>query len=75
MHTTRIAVFVVAPVLMLGAFVLHLHNTRGQRTLDRVASEIAGRRVSVRCPNRVSAVIDRSPEDGMVLFSADRPAD
>lgn len=44
--------------------------------LDEIASSIAGRQVSVRCPDTFERLTEVSPHDGSVAFSADgRPAD
>jgi hypothetical protein len=74
-HTARIGLFVLAPVACLALGAWQFHVLRNQHRLDEVASSIAGRKVSVHCPNRVTAALDQTPEDGYVLFYNGVPQD
>ena len=48
------------------------HRTNGhERTLGRIASEIAGRPVGVNCQGLPSAFVDISPRAGEVMFNDD----
>jgi hypothetical protein len=74
-HTARILFFLVLPAVALVFAVAGFRHGREQQRLDRLASEIVGRPVEVRCPNAVSAALDASPDDGSVVFQNGRPAD
>ena len=67
---------VVAASFVAVGFVRHEARIHEQRTLARIASEIAGRRVGVRCPGFIAALADTRGEAGRVQFDdAGRPAD
>lgn len=64
-------------LLAAGAWALEAHARAGtQRTLGAVASELAGRPVSVRCQSLWAALLSIQAHDGEVRFDArGRPAD
>jgi len=72
---------ILVVVLLAGAaaaFVLVRHQDRihEQNRLAAVASELAGRDVSVRCPGFLGSLVDVHGEAGRVQFDAEgRPAD
>jgi hypothetical protein len=67
---------VVAAALMAAGFARHENRIREQNRLAAVASDLAGRKVGVRCPGFLSSLVDTSGEAGRVQFDADgRPAD
>ena len=62
---------VLLPILagLLG-FVGWRHHERAMhiRHFNAIASEIAGRKVTVHCPNAIAALVDVSAEQGTVMF-------
>jgi len=71
-----IAVFlvVVGGLLALG-FARHEQRVREQDQLATIASDLAGRRIGVRCPGFLSSLVDTRGEAGRVRFDASgRPA-
>jgi hypothetical protein len=63
------AVFLIA---LAGVAWWNQHRTNGhERTLGRIASEIAGRPVAVNCQGLPSALVDISPRAGEVMFNED----
>jgi hypothetical protein len=72
-----IAVFlVVAGALLALGFARHEERVREQDRLATIASDLAGRRVSVRCPGFLSSLVDVHGEAGRVRFDAQgRPDD
>ena len=69
---------VLSLVAALGGIGLARHENRIQEqdALARIASDIAGRRVGVRCPGFFSRLTDTRGEAGSVQFGADgKPAD
>jgi hypothetical protein len=69
-----VALLVLA-VLAVG-FVKHEDRVREQDRLAQIASELAGRKVGVRCPTFFGKLVDTHGEAGRVQFDdAGRPAD
>jgi hypothetical protein len=70
-----LVLLVVATLIAVG-FARHETRIREQNALARIATEIAGRRVGVRCPSFIGALADTHGEAGRVQFDdAGRPAD
>jgi hypothetical protein len=66
----------VLAVPLLAVMALQQEQRQNEHRLGRVASEIAGRHVSVRCPGLLKRLVDISPNAGTVFFDADgEPAD
>jgi len=68
----------LAVVASLGGIGLAKHENRiqEQNALAKIASELAGRRVSVRCPGFFGRLVDTHGEAGQVQFDASgEPAD
>jgi hypothetical protein len=66
---------VVGGLAALG-FARHEERVREQDQLARVASDLAGRKVGVRCPTFLASLVDTRGEAGRVQFDdAGRPAD
>lgn len=66
----------VAAALFVAGFVTHENRIREQDALGAIATEIAGRHVSVRCPSFLRGLVDTHGEAGRVDFDADgRPGD
>jgi hypothetical protein len=62
------------PLLVIVA--LQQEQRQNEHRLARVASEIAGRKVSVHCPGFLGRLVDVSPNAGTVYFDEEgRPAD
>jgi hypothetical protein len=69
-----IVMLLVAAIGAVG-FAKHEDRVRQQDTLARIASELAGRKVGVRCPSFFGGLVDTHGEAGRVQFDADgRPA-
>ena len=73
--------FVAALLLIIGAlaavgFARHEDRVRQQNELAVIASDLAGRKVGVRCPNFLSSLVETRAEGGRVRFNAaGNPAD
>jgi hypothetical protein len=72
----------IAAALLIGGalaalgFARHEDRIRQQNELAAVASDLAGRKVGVRCPSFLSSLVDTRGEAGRVQFDeAGRPAD
>jgi hypothetical protein len=64
--------FAVLLIALAGVGWWNQHRTNGhERTLGRIASEIAGRPVAVNCQGLPSALVDISPRAGEVMFNED----
>jgi hypothetical protein len=72
----RLVILSVIAVL-IGLYLGHRDRARAERdALGEIASSIAGRPVSIRCPGTLERLAEVSPHDGSVAFAADgRPAD
>jgi hypothetical protein len=70
-------VALVLLALGLALLLMQQHEARAEESrLGAIASDIAGRHVSVHCQGRVGAALDVSAEEGSVRFDASgRPAD
>jgi hypothetical protein len=69
-------IFLVAAVPVLGFMAVHHDQHVNEQRLGRIASEIAGRDVDVRCPGVLQRLADVSPNAGSVYFAADgQPGD
>ena len=69
-------VLAVLAVPLLAAIALQQEQRQNEHRLGRVASEIAGRPVSVHCPGLLKRLVDISPNAGTVYFDAEgEPAD
>jgi len=67
---------VVAAALAAFAFAEHEERLREQDTLARIASELAGRDVGVRCPGFLGSLVEPRGEAGRVQFDdSGHPAD
>lgn len=67
---------VVAAALTAAGFARHEDRIREQNRLAAVASDLAGRKVRVRCPGFLASLVDTGGEAGRVQFDASgRPAD
>jgi hypothetical protein len=63
-------------VLAALGFARHEERIREQDRLAVIASDLAGRKVGVRCPSFLTSLVDASGETGHVQFdAAGRPAD
>ena len=74
----RLIAVVLAIVGVLAAlgFARHEERIRDQDRLAVIASDLAGRKVGVRCPSFLASLVDASGETGHVQFDgAGRPAD
>ena len=74
----RLIAVVLAIVGVLAAlgFARHEERIREQDRLADIASDLAGRKVGVRCPNFLASLVDSGGETGHVQFdAAGRPAD
>jgi hypothetical protein len=70
------ALLVVAAALTAVGFARHEDRIREQNRLAAVASDLAGRKVGVRCPGFLSSLVDVGGEAGRVQFDeSGRPAD
>lgn len=72
----------LAPVLaalavpLLAVVAFQQEHRQNEQRLGRVATEIAGRKVSVVCPGLLQRLVDISPNAGTVYFNAEgEPAD
>jgi hypothetical protein len=66
----------VAAVPVLGLLAIHHERHVNEDRLGRVASQIAGRAVEVRCSGTLKKLVDISPHAGSVYFDGSgRPAD
>jgi hypothetical protein len=66
-----IAVFlVVVGALSALGFARHEQRVREQHRLATIASDLAGRRIGVRCPSFLSSLVDTRGEAGRVRFDA-----
>jgi hypothetical protein len=71
---TTLALVLVGALAALG-FARHEQRIREQDELSRIASQIAGRTVGVRCPGFLGTLVDTRGEAGSVRFdAAGRPA-
>jgi hypothetical protein len=67
---------VVAGALAALGFARHEERVREQDQLGAIASDLAGRRVGVRCPSLLASLVDVRGEAGRVQFDeAGQPAD
>jgi hypothetical protein len=70
------ALLVVAAALTAVGFARHEDRVREQNRFAEIASDLAGRRVDVRCPSFLSSLVDTHGEAGRVEFDEHgRPAD
>jgi hypothetical protein len=70
------ALLVVAAALAALGFARREDRLREQDRLAAIASDLAGRKVGVRCPSFLSSLVDTSGEAGRVQFDeSGRPAD
>jgi hypothetical protein len=70
------ALLVVVGGLAALGFARHEQRVREQDQLAAVASDLAGRKVGVRCPSFLASLVDTRGEAGRVQFDdAGRPAD
>jgi hypothetical protein len=66
---------VIAAALTAVGFARHEERMREQDRLAEIASDLAGRRVTVRCPSFLASLVDTHGEAGRVQFDEDgRPA-
>lgn len=66
----------LAAAIVAAGFAKHEERVREQTTLGRIASEIAGRPVGVRCPSFLGGLVDIHGDAGRVQFDANgHPAD
>lgn len=66
----------IVGVLAAVGFARHEERIQEQDRLAVIASDLAGRKVGVRCPSFLSSLVDTRGESGRVLFDASgRPAD
>ena len=71
----RALVVALELALVSVGFVKHEERIREQNMLSGIASELAGRRVGVRCPSFVGGLVDTHGEEGRVTFDENgRPA-
>lgn len=69
-------VLAVLAVPLLAVIALQQEQRQNEHRLGKVASEIAGRNVSVHCPGLLKRLVDISPNAGTVYFDAEgEPAD
>jgi hypothetical protein len=67
---------VIAAALTAVGFARHEDRMREQDRLAEIASDLAGRRVGVRCPSFLSSLVDTRGEAGRVQFDdSGRPSD
>ncbi len=70
------AVLLIVGALAALGFARHEDRLRQQDQLAAIASDLAGRKVGVRCPSFLSGLVDTHREAGRVQFDASgRPAD
>jgi hypothetical protein len=70
------ALLVIAAALTAVGFARHEDRMREQDRLAQIASDLAGRRIEVRCPSLLAALVDTRGEAGRVEFDeSGRPAD
>lgn len=75
MRLIAVALVIVGVLAALG-FARHEERIREQDRLAVIASDLAGRKVGVRCPSFLSSLVDTRGESGRVSFDASgRPAD
>jgi hypothetical protein len=71
----RAVLLVLVGAIVAVGFAKHEDRVREQETLARIASELAGRPVGVRCPNFLRGLVDVRGEAGRVKFDDEgRPA-
>jgi hypothetical protein len=74
MRAIAVVLLIVGALAALG-FSRHEQRVREQDRLAAVASDLAGRKIGVRCPSFLSSLVDTRGEAGEVRFDADgRPA-
>jgi hypothetical protein len=74
MRAIAVVLVVVGALSALG-FARHEQRVREQNRLATIASDLAGRRIGVRCPGFLSGLVDIHGEAGRVQFdAAGRPA-
>ncbi len=74
MRVIAVLLVVVGGLAALG-FARHEERAREQGQLGAIASDLAGRKVGVRCPSFVASLVDTRGEAGSVQFDdAGRPA-
>jgi len=70
------ALLVIAAALTAVGFARHEDRMREQDRLAAIASDLAGRRIEVRCPSFLAGLVDTHGEAGRVEFDEHgRPAD
>ena len=75
MRAIAVLLVVVGGLATLG-FARHEERVREQDQLGAIASDLAGRKVGVRCPSFLASLVDTRGEAGRVQFDdAGRPAD
>ena len=69
MRTIAVFLLVVGALSALG-FARHEQRVREQDQLATIASDLAGRKIGVRCPGFLSSLVDTRGEAGRVRFDA-----
>src|SRR2546423_15511988 len=73
--TGKIVLLALVAAAASVGFVKHEDRVHEQTALARIATELAGRPVSVHCPSFLGGLVDTHGEEGRVLFDAQgRPA-